>query len=172
MNMIGRLTFTIGLAVLIVVGFACGAEEKQVSAIAGPASDTQQAQGQTGASGLPVENTSPVVPAGAPLMSLTYEGVVYYGDSLSADEAANFNEDDFEFVGVSESNPLVPGSAAGWDMYRLKGGEEGYIYTLEPGRSFLNEDGRTITIEPEWSRWIADDPRPICTPTPNSSAAC
>ncbi len=40
------------------------------------------------------------------------------------------------------------------------GGEEGYVYTFEPGQSFLNEDGRTITIKPEWVRWIATDSTP------------
>ncbi len=173
MNTIGRLTLIIGLAVLIVVGLACGAEEKQDPANAGPESDAQQVQGQPGPSGSPEENTSPVVPAGAPLANLTYEGAVYYGDSRGSDNP-KFNEDDLELVGVSESNHLVPGSAAGWDIYRLKGGEEGYVYTFEPGQSFLNEDGRTITIEPEWVRWITVGSTPLffCTPTPRSSAAC
>ncbi len=171
MNRIGRLTLIIGLAVLIVVGLACGAEEKQDPANAGPASDAQQAHGQPGPSGSPGENTSPVVPAGAPLANLTYEGAVHYADSLGRDDP-KFNEDDLELVGVSESNRLVPGSAAGWDIYKLKGGEEGYIYTFEPGQSFLNEDGRTIMTEPKWVLWIAADPKPLCTPTPDSIAAC
>ena len=107
----------------------------------------------------PGENASPVVPAGAPLANLTYEGAVYYGDSRGSDNP-KFNEDDLELVGVSVSNRLVPGSAAGWDIYILMGGEEGYVYTFEPGQSFLNEDGRTITIKPEWVRWIATDSTP------------
>ena len=173
MNKIGSLTLLVGLAVLMVVGLACGAEEKQDPANAGPASDAQQAEVQPGPSGSPGENTSPVVPAGAPPANLTYEGAVYYGDSFGRDDP-KFNEDDFELVGVSVSNPLVPGSATGWDIYRLKGGEEGYVYTFEPGQSFLNEDGRTITIEPEWVRWITIGSTPLyfCTPTPQSSAAC
>ena len=40
------------------------------------------------------------------------------------------------------------------DVYRLKGDAE-HVYTFEPGSSFLNEDGRTITIEDEWARWSA-----------------
>ena len=138
------------------VGLACGAEEKQDPANAGPASDAQQAQGQPGPSGSPGEDNSAVVPAGAPVASLIYEGAVYYGDSRVTDDP-KFNEDDLELVAVSESNRLVPGSASGWDIYRLKGSEEGHIYTFDPGQSFLNEDGRTITIEPEWVRWIAAD---------------
>ncbi len=101
-------------------------------------------------------------------MSLIYEGAVHYYDR----DDQKFNEDDLELVGVSESNRLVPGSAAGWDIYKLKGGEEGYIYTFSPGQSFLNEDGRTITTEPQWVLWIAAGSTPLffCTPTP--PAAC
>ncbi len=80
MNRIGSLTLIIGPAVLIVAGLACGAEEKQDRADAGPASYAQQAPGQTEPSGSPGENTSPGVPAGAPPANLTHEGAVYYGD--------------------------------------------------------------------------------------------
>ncbi len=147
MNRIGSLTRIIGLVALIVVGLACGAEKKQ-----DPAS------------------TSPVIAAGSPLANVTYEGAVYYGNSPASDDP-KFNEDDLELVGVSESNQLVPGSATGWDIYRLKGGEEGYVYTFSPGQSFLNEDDRTITIKPKWVRWfVLSDFTPLCTPTP--SAAC
>ncbi len=158
MNRIGSLTLIIGLAVLIVVGLACGAEENQD-------------QSQLGLSGSPGEDTSPVVPAGSPVASLIHEGAIHYADSLGRDNP-RFNEDDLELVGVSKSNRLVPGSAAGWDIYKLKGGEEGYIYTFSPGQSFLNEDGRTITTEPQWVLWIAADSTPLffCTPTP--PAAC
>ena len=112
------------------------------------------------ASGSPGEDTSPVVPAGAPVASLIYEGVIHYWDSLGSDDP-KFNEDDFELVGVSKSSRLVPGSATGWNMYKLKGGEEGYIYTFEPGQSFLNEDGRTITREPYWVRHAAAGSTPL-----------
>ena len=115
------------------------------------------------------EDNSPVIPAGSPVANLIYEEAVHYSDSLGRDDP-RFNEDDLELVSVSESNRLVPGSAAGWDIYRLKGGEEGYVYTVSPGQSFLNEDGRTITTEPQWVRWIATDSTPFCTPTP--PAAC
>ena len=152
MNRIGSLT--LGLAVLIVVALACGAEKNQDPAIPGS----------------PGESTSPVVAAGSPPANVTFEGAVYYGDSLATDDP-KFNEDDLELVGVSESNQLVPGSATGWDIYGLKGGEEGYVYTFSPGQSFLNEDGRTITIKPKWVRWfVLSDFTPLCTPTP--SAAC
>ncbi len=161
MNRIGSLALIIGLAVLIVVGLACGAEEKQDPA--------KQPQGQLGPSGSPGEDTSPVVPAGSPVASLIQEGAIHYADSLGRDNP-RFNEDGLELVGVSKSNRLVPGSAAGWDIYKLKGGEAGYIYTFSPDQSFLNEDGRTITIEPKWVRWIAADSTPLCTPTP--PAAC
>ncbi len=163
MNRIGSLALIIGLAVLIVVGLACGAEEKQDPA--------KQVQGQLGPSGSPVEDTSPVVPAGSPVASLIHEGAIHYADSLGREDP-RFNEDDLELLGVSKSNRLVPGSAAGWDIYKLKGGEEGYIFTFSPGQSFLNEDGRTITTEPQWVLWIAAGSTPLffCTPTP--PAAC
>ena len=168
MTKIGSLTLIIGLAVLIVAGLGCGAEEKQE-----PAPDTQHPQGQPGPSGSPGENTSPVIPAGAPPASVIYEGAVYYyEDSLGSDDP-KFKEDDLELVDVSKSDQLIPGSVTGWDIYRLKGGEEGYVYTFEPGQSFLNEDGRRITTEPEWVRWSAGDSTQFfCTPTPLSLAAC
>ena len=155
MNRIGSRTRIIGLVALIVVGLACGAEEKQDPANEGPTSG---------------ENISPVIAAGSPVANLTYEGAVYYGNSPASDDP-KFNEDDLELVGVSESNQLVPGSATGWDIYGLKGGEEGYVYTFSPGQNFLNEDGRTITIKPKWVRWfVLSDFTPLCTPTP--PAAC
>ena len=133
--------------------------------------EENQDQGQPRPSGSPGEDTSPVVPAGSPVASLIYEGAIHYADSLGRDNP-RFNEDDLELVGVSKSNRLVPGSAAGWDIYKLKGGEEGYIYTFSPGQSFLNEDGRTITTDPKWVLWIAAGSTPLffCTPTP--PAAC
>ena len=167
MNRIGSLTLIIGLAVLIVVGLACGAEKKQDPANAGPASDAQQAQGHPGPSGSPAENTSTLVPAGAPLVSLTYEGTVYYQDPLSTDAAANLKEDDLELVGVTtESNLLAPGGGESLDIYRLKNDENGYVYTLEPEHEQSvqdeGEDGHTITIttttiEAEWVRWTVAD---------------
>ena len=46
------------------------------------------------------------------------------------------------------------------NIYKLKDGEEGYVYTLEPGQSYRNEDGSTITGEAEWMRWAAATPLP------------
>ena len=113
----------------------------------------------------------PVVSAGSPLVNITLQGVAYYEDSMGSN-APGFNEDDFEFVGVSELNLQVPGSSAGRDVYRHKGDEKGYVYTYEPGYSFLNEDSRTITIDAELVRWSAAISTPTCTPTPGSLAAC
>ncbi len=113
---------------------------------------------EPGPTGSPGGDTEPVIPGGAPLASLTYDGAVYYQDPLSSDEAAKLNENDLEVVGsTSESNTLPPGGDETLDLYRLKDNEEGYFYTLQPGQSFENEDGRTIMIEPEWVRWTAAD---------------
>ena len=113
---------------------------------------------EPGPTGSPGGDTEPVIPGGAPLASLTYGGAVYYQDALSREEAANLNENDLELVGsTSESNTLAPGSGQSLNVYRLRGDDEGSVYTLEPGQSFENEDGRTITIEPEWLRWTAAD---------------
>lgn len=95
---------------------------------------------------------------GAPRVSLTYLGVVYNATSLSTDEAANLNESELEAVGeTSESNLLFPGSGEPLNIYKLIDGEDGYVYTLESGRSFQNEDGKIITIEAEVVRWVAAD---------------
>ena len=52
---------------------------------------------------------SPIIPGGAPRVNLTYEGAVYYQNPLSANEAANLNENDLEFMGTTtESNLLFP----------------------------------------------------------------
>jgi hypothetical protein len=156
MNRIRGLGLRIGLATLIVAGLACGAEERQDPAEAGPASDGPQAQDRPAPPGSPGENTPPVIPGGAPRAALSYDGAALYQDPLSTDEATNLDKDDLELVGsITESNILAPGGGERLDVYRLKDSEEGYVYTLEPGQSFQNEDGGTITIEPEWARWIA-----------------
>ena len=56
-------------------------------------------------------------------------------------------------IGVDKST--VGRTLQGLNIYKLKDGEEGYLYTLEPGQSFLNEDGTTTTFEAEWQRWAA-----------------
>ena len=173
MNRKGSLTLVIGLAVLIVVGLACGAEEKKDSTNAGPASDAHQAQGQPGPSGSPGENTSTLIREGAPLANLTYEGAVYNQGSLST-----VNGDDLEYVGsTTESNTLPPGKSM--DIYRLMGREEGHVYTLEPEHEQSvqdeGEDGHTVTIttstiEAHWVRWTAADSRANrCTDTGRAS---
>ena len=154
MNRIKGLALGLGVATLIVAGLACGAEEKQNPTEVGPTSDTPQAQDRPGPSGSPTVDTPPVTGGGTPPASLTYEGVVYYGNPLGR-EAAEFNEDDLELVGsTTDSNVLAPGDSL--DVYMLKGDTD-HAYSFEPGWSFQNEDGRTITIEPEWVRWTAAD---------------
>ena len=58
-------------------------------------------------------------------------------------------------IGLDKS--MVGRNLRGLNIYKLKDGEVGYLYTLEPGQSFLNEDGTTITFEAEWQRWVAAD---------------
>jgi len=58
-------------------------------------------------------------------------------------------------IGLDRST--VGRTLQGLNIYKLKDGEEGYLYTPEPGQSFLNEDGTTITFEPEWQRWTTAD---------------
>lgn len=85
---------------------------------------------------------------------MTYEGVVYYQDPLSSAEAASFNEDELELAGTTmESNLLMPGGGENLKIYSPKDGEPFQPYTPTPGQDFQNEDGSTITIEPEWTRW-------------------
>ena len=104
----------------------------------------------------PAGDTAPPIPQGTPRASLTYEGAVYYLEALSSAEAANLNEDGLELVGsTTDSNTLPPNSGESLKIYGLKNGEAYQVYTLTPGRSFQNEDGSTITIEPEWIRWVA-----------------
>ena len=104
-----------------------------------------------------VASTSLVNPGGAPRARLTYEGAVYYQEALSNAEAANLNEDGLELVGsTTDSNTLPPNGGESLKIYRLNNGEAYQVYTLIPGRSFQDEeDGSTITIEPEWTRWSA-----------------
>ncbi len=72
MNKMKAVGLGVGLAALMVVGLACGNGGT-------PASPPQaEDQSTVGPSGEPAEDTSPVIPGGTPLASLTYEGVVYY----------------------------------------------------------------------------------------------
>ena len=127
MNGIKGLALGFGLAALMVVGLACGAEEKQA-----PASESPQAEARPGSSGSPGEKTPPVIPGGAPRATLSYDGTAYYPDPLSTDEAANLDEDDLELVGsTTESNLIAPGSGKSLRIYRLKVGEAGTVYMLD-----------------------------------------
>ncbi len=46
----------------------------------------------------------------------------------------------------------------GLNIYKLKDGEEGYVYTFEPGQSMVNpEDGQIFEFPAEWIRWAAAD---------------
>ena len=161
MNRIKGLALGLGSAALMVVGLACGTGEAQDPAEAGPASDSPQAEGQTGPSDSAGENTSPVISGGSPLVSLTYAGAVYYLTPLVTDEAAKLNEGNLELVGATtESNLIAPGSGKSLKIYKIKGGEQDYIYTLMDGGSFQIEDGHTITtetFEAEWMRWTTAD---------------
>ena len=106
----------------------------------------------------PTGDTPSVISGSSPRASLTYEGGVYYQNPQGTDEAAKFNEDDLQLVGsTSESNTLSPGGGDSLTIYRLKDGEASQVYTLDAGRTFRNEDGKTITIEAEWIRWIASN---------------
>ena len=58
-------------------------------------------------------------------------------------------------IGLDKST--VGRTLHGLNIYKLKGGKEGYLYTSEPGQSSLNEDGTTITVEAEWQLWTAAD---------------
>ena len=152
-----KLGLGFGLTALTVVGLACGSGETQEPASTGPTSDSPQ--------GLPRspdpdgENTAPDTPGGTPLVSLSYEGAVYYLTPLGTGETANLNEVNLELVGATtESNLIAPGSGKSLEIYRLKDGEEFYISTLAPGGSFQIEDGNTVTaetFEAEWMRWTA-----------------
>ena len=166
MNRIKGLALGLGLAALMVVGLACGAGETQDPAEAGPASGSPQAQGQPRPSGSAGEITSPVISGSplAPLVSLTYEGAVYY---QTGTRLVNLDEDDFELVGATpESNLIAPGSGESLKIYVMKG-EAGNVYTLSSGRSVQIEDcvgaleaaQCTITmkaLEDYWLRWTPD----------------
>ena len=161
MNKMKAVGLGVGVATLAVIGLACGN--------GGTSPPQAEDQSTVGPSGEPAEDPSPVTGGGTPRASFTYEGAVYFF-SLGG-EAAKFNEDDFELVGsTTESNMLAPGDSL--DVYMLKGDTD-HVYTFEPGRSFVNEDGRTITIEDEWARWSASNENtPVSSgmmiPRPNS----
>ena len=153
---VGMSAVALGVGALLIVTLTLPvtsegeAPEPVAEQVLVPAQPSEASATQQGPTATVVGDTPPVTGGGAPLASFTYEGMVYYGDSLGA---ANFNEDDFELVGsATEGNMVAPGGSL--DVYMLKGDTD-HVYTFQPGRSFLNEDGRTITIEDEWGRWSA-----------------
>ena len=161
MNPLRRLALVSGLAAPTVVGLACGSTDEQEKAEEPLAQVAPQAQSLPNTSGTPLEPALATIPRGAPLVNMTYEGyegTVYRQDPLRTEEAANLDEDDFDLFGVTtESNLIAPGSGNSLDVYRLKGNEDGHLYTFEPGQSIPNEDGTTITIDGGWVRWVVAD---------------
>ena len=144
------------MTALMLIGLACGAGEAPAPKETGSPPESTQAQDRPGPSGSPGESTSPVIPGGAPLVSLTHEGTVYYQHRLSTDEAANLKEDDLELVGsTNESNTRYPGATgAGLMIYRLKDGETNDVYTFRPGEDHVNpEDGQIFKGQDVWIRW-------------------
>jgi hypothetical protein len=89
---------------------------------------------------------------------------------VSDQEAAKLVADDLKFVGsTTESNTLALGQSL--DLYRPAGAQTIDVYTLDEGQTFLNEDGRTITIQPEWARWtLSVDGLPSNGPEPVGQA--
>ena len=160
---VGMTSVAGGVAALLAVALTVPLSKDQAPepAIVGDPELDQLKEAPTAGQGptSPAGDAGPPIPHGTPRLNLTYEGVVYYAEALSDDDAANLDENDLELVGATtESNKLSPGGGESLKMYRLKDWEEGYVYTVEPGRSFQNEDGNTITIEAEWIRWAAADP--------------
>ncbi len=59
-------------------------------------------------------------------------------------------------IGLDKST--VGRTLQGLNIYKLKDGEEGYVYTFTPGHSMVNpEDGQIFEFQPEWMRWAAAD---------------
>ena len=165
MNRMQALATGFGATTLMLIGVTCG------SGGGGPASQEPVTTGLSG--GASGDTASPIL-QGSPRASLTYEGAVYYQEGLSSAEAANL-EDELELVGsTNESNTLPPGGGESLKIYRLKDDETYQVYTVTPGGSYQNEeDGSTVTIEPEWTRWSAsNEAAPVATgmmlPRPNS----
>ncbi len=145
-NRANRIVGGLALVIIAIIAAACG------SAVEGPSS----------------EPPTPAV-SGAPRVYLIYEGAVYLQHGVSDQEAAKL-ADDLELVGsTSESNKLAPGQNL--DLYRPAGAQTSDVYTLLEGQTFLNEDGRTVAIQPEWARWtVSVDGLPSNGPEPVGQA--
>ena len=173
MNRIKGFALRLGVAMLIVAGLACGAEEQQDPTEAGAASDVPQAHHRPAPSGSAGENTpnlthgSPPPPAssGSPEPSLKFDDVNYV-HSGSAErpsgegtvfviDGIEINLDVLEMVGTTyEGN--AAGIHDGLVVYRLKDGGTNDVYTFRPGEDHLNpEDGQIFKGRDVWIRWTA-----------------
>ena len=60
-------------------------------------------------------------------------------------------------IGVDES-AVGRVLQVGLNIYKLKDGEEGHVYTFTPGQSNVNpEDGQIFEFPAVWMRWAAAD---------------
>ena len=171
MSRIKGFALALGVAMLIVAGLACGAEEKQDPTDTGPPSNDLQARGRSAPSGSAGQNTpnltigspQPPVLSGSPMPSLKFDEVDYvHGGSteLALGEGLVFaiqgietSVDDLESVGnTSEGN--TPGIQDGLMVYQLKGSGTNDVYTFRPGEDHLNpEDGKIFKGQDVWTRW-------------------
>ena len=133
MNRMKGLALGFGLPALMAIAIACGSNGTTESEDAGATSVSLAAEDKStvGSSDASAGDSSPLIPGGTPLASLTYEGAVYYQNPLGTDEKANFNEDDLELVGSTvESNVLSPDGGESLKIYRLKDSETNNVLHL------------------------------------------
>jgi hypothetical protein len=141
MTRIGLKLAGIYAVIVLVAAAACGTSEDS-----------------TAADSTDSGNESPATSEGLPRANLSFEGFVYNQDPLSSEEFARFDEKELNLVGSTQiSNTLAPGSDDSLQIYRPEDGGTGEVYTMVLGRSFENEDGRTISIDDEWVRWTVHD---------------
>ena len=178
MNRIKGFALRLGVAMLIVAGLACGAEEQQDPTKAGAASDVPQAHHRPAPSAPAGDNTpnptprpppppAPTAPPHPPppfhpatALDVNYvhsgsaerpsgEGTVFVIDGIE------INLDVLEMVGTTyEGN--AAGRHDGLVVYRLKVGGTNDVYTCRPGEDHLNpEDGQIFKGRDVWIRWTA-----------------
>ena len=86
---------------------------------------------------------------------LTEERVNHDNPELTLSEIKDRVEAKFQ---IGLDNSTVGRTLQGLNIYILKDGEEGYVYTFTPGHSMVNpEDGQIFEFPPEWMRWAAAD---------------
>ena len=75
---------------------------------------------------------------------------------LTLSEIKDQYESKFQIeVDISAVRRVLQG---GLNIYKLKDGEKGYVYTFTPGRSTVNpEDGQIFEFPAVWIRWAAAD---------------